>query len=927
MNPKIVFINGRFLTQPATGVQRFAIELLKALDLILESDQTFSQKTGFICLIPKETEDKIYKSWENGGYFKPVLRKKEEGREKDIFSVMMPPPNVTGVLHLGHAFEHTLSDIEVRFQRMLGKKTLWLPGTDHAAVATQAKVEKVLMEKEGYKNPRQELGREKLLEKIREYANNSQKTILGQIRKIGDSCDFDHLAYTFDEQRSKAVNEAFYQMYVDGLIERDFRAVNWSIRGQSTLADDEIVYVDRKAKLYTFKYSKNFPIEIATTRPETKLGDTAVAVNPSGKYKEFIGQEFTVDVGAKEPLKIKIIGDISVDPDFGTGALGVTPAHSQIDYEMSLKHDLKLIQVIGEDGKMTENAGKDYAGLSVEEAREKFVLWLKEQDLLSKEEEIDQSVGTSDRFHDPVEVLPKLQWFVRVNKKIERKNNKTLKDLMSEAIKTGHNGDKNKRVEIIPKRFENIYFHWIDNLRDWCLSRQIWWGHRLPVWYCQDCGEVIVSKGVEPRKCSKCDLSNLKRDEDTLDTWFSAALWPFSTLGYPDDTEMLKEFFPTSWMQMGYEIIFQWMSKMILMSTYLMDEIPFYNVYIHGMVRDKNGKKFSKSSGNNLDPLEMIDKYGADALRLALISGVSPGQDTKFYEEKVEHFRNFVNKLWNVSRFILTTFDFVKDAESKLKDLNLTELDKHILNKFNVLIGATTKELNGYSFSMPVELFEDFMWHELADKYLESAKIEKQNKEIILSYVLENLLKLMHPYLPFITENIFDFIYQDKKLIIEKWPQTLDFKINESFGDMIYNSISAIRNLKKNNNIEQAKKAKAVIISPKSKDIFEAEKDVIIKMARLENLEILEKGEKPQNSVMEVLDGNEVYLLLEGLIDIEKEKQRIKKDIEQKEKYIASLEKQLSNEDFLKNAPKAVVEKNQDNLRQAKEDLGKIINS
>lgn len=866
----------------------------------------------------KDVEDDIYKNWEQGGYFKP-----DETRE-EMFSVMMPPPNVTGVLHIGHAYEHTLSDIEVRYQRMLGKRTLWLPGTDHAAVATQAKVEKLLIESREYKNPREELGREKLLKKVREYADNSQKTILSQIRKIGDSCDWDRLAYTFDETRSKAVNAAFYKMFQDGLIERDYRVINWSVKGQSTHSDDELEYIDRKAILYTFKYSKDFPITIATTRPETKLGDTAVAVNPDDeRYKQYIGQEITVNVGSKNPLKIKIIADPEVDPNFGTGALGVTPAHAMVDYEMALKHNLEMIPVIGEDGKMTENAGADYVGLTVEQAREKFVKWLKANDLLEKEEEIDQSVAISYRFNDVIEVLPKLQWFVRVNKPIERLEGKTLKDLMKQAVETGHNGNEKQKIIIKPQRFNKIYFHWIDNLRDWAISRQIWWGHQIPVWYCKDCDEIICTQGTEPKNCSKCGSTKLERDQDSLDTWFSSGLWTFSTLGWPEQTDDLKTYHPTSWMQMGYEILFFWMARMILMTTYLLDEIPFKDVYIHGMVRDKNGQKFSKSAGNTVDPLQMIEKYGADALRLSLISGVAAGQDPKFYEEKVEHFRNFVNKLWNISRYILTSFDYVDDAENKIKDFELTEFDNGILNKFFVLNGAVTKSLAEYSFSVPVEMFEEFMWHDLADKYLESSKIEKQNKEIILSYILKNLLKLMHPYAPFITEHINTFI-SDKKLITSEWPKPMDLQIGESSSDLIFEIISSIRNLKKQSKIEQAKEVKVLIISADKKQIFESVKEVIIGMARLEDLEIVEAGAKPENSVSEVIEGNEIYVLLDGAVDLKKQKQRLQKEIDEKKKYIKSLENKLENKNFVDNAPEQVVEMNKNNLEVAKGDLEKL---
>ncbi len=564
----------------------------------------------------KKFEDEIYKTWEESGYFNPDNLK----NAKNPYCVLMPPPNVTGILHLGHAFENSLLDTEIRYQRMKGKKALLVPGADHAAVATQARVEKEL-QKQGIKNPREELGREKLLDEIRKYSENSKSIILNQIRKMGTSCDWSRFAYTFDEKRSLAVNTLFKKMYDDGLIYRGYRVVNWTVKGQSTCSDDELVYEEQPVTIYTFKYSKDFPIAIATTRPETKLGDCAVAVNPSDdRYNKFIGQKFTVDVGALNPLTITIIASNDVDINYGTGAVGVTPAHSMIDFEMYEKNkEIGIIPVIGTDGKMNENAGKDYRGLEINEAREKFVNWLKQNDLLIKEEESIHSVGKSDRFGDIVEALPMRQWFVDVNKTIPGKN-KSLKQLMKDVFTIGHNGNKKKIIKITPERFVNSYMQWIDNLRDWCISRQIWWGHRIPVWY----------KGEEIKVEMESPGNDWTQDPDTLDTWFSSGSWTFSTLGWPEKTKDLKIYHPTSWMQMGYELLFFWMARMILMSTYALDDIPFKNVYIHGILRAKDGKKFSKSLGNGLDPLEIIEKFGTDALRLSLLKGVTPGNDARY---------------------------------------------------------------------------------------------------------------------------------------------------------------------------------------------------------------------------------------------------------------------------------------------------------
>ncbi|MFH1142304.1 MAG: valine--tRNA ligase, partial [Candidatus Uhrbacteria bacterium] len=616
----------------------------------------------------KKVEDKIYSAWEKSGLFNP------DNIDGEPFTIMMPPPNVTGILHLGHALENSMMDTMIRYQRLKGRKTLLLPGTDHAAIATQAKVEKILMD-EGIENPRQELGREKLVEKIREFAEDSKETILSQIKKLGTSCDWSRLAYTFDEDRNTSVKELFVRMYNDGLIYRGYRVVNWSVKGQSTSSDDEIVHVERTAKLYTFKYSKDFPITIATTRPETKLGDTAVAVHPKDKrYKEYIGQVFTVDVGAAKPLEIKIISNEEVDPDFGTGALGVTPAHAQADFAMyenqKAKQDpIGIIQVIGKDGKMTEEAG-DYAGLGVEEAREKFVAWLDEQGLLEKEEEITQNVGTSDRYGDLIEAIPMTQWWLDMNKTIPSQN-KSLRDLMRETVTTGLNGQEFQKVTITPERFTKLYIDRVDNLRDWCLSRQLWWGHRIPVWYK---GEEIYVGTEAPKE------DGWEQDPDTLDTWFSSGSWTFSTLGWPGETEDLKSFHPTTWMQMGYEILYLWLMRMVLMSTYALQQIPFKDVYIHGMLRDQHGQKFSKSAGNGIDPIEVIETYGADALRISLLLGVSPGNDSRYYTEKIESGRNFTNKLWNISRFVLTS---VAKVERVSGVSGVTLADKWILSRFS----------------------------------------------------------------------------------------------------------------------------------------------------------------------------------------------------------------------------------------------------
>ncbi|MFA5124984.1 MAG: valine--tRNA ligase [Patescibacteria group bacterium] len=878
----------------------------------------------------ESVEDGIYRKWEESGYFNPDNL---PGERPEKFVVSMPPPNVTGVLHLGHALENSIMDIELRYQRLKGKRALLVPGTDHAAVATQARVEDEL-KKQGIKHPRQELGREELLKKIREYAEEKKSVILSQIKKIGTSCDWSRLAYTFDEPRTKAVNELFRRMFADGLIYRGYRVVNWSVKGQSTCSDDELVYETVKTTVYTFKYSQDFPIAIATTRPETKLGDTAVAVNPDDdRYKQYIGQKFTVDVGAAKPLVITIIADKNVDVNYGTGAVGVTPAHSQIDFEMYEQNkDIGIIPVIGKDGRMLPVAGKDYDGLTINEAREKFVDWLKANHLYIKEEEVEHNVGKSDRFGDVAEALPMEQWFVDVKKQIPGRG-KTLKDLMREAVTIGHNHDKNKIIKITPERFHNTYLHWIDNLRDWCISRQVWWGHRIPVWYCDDCGEIFYSDQPVD-KCPKCDNSQVRQDEDTLDTWFSSGAWTFSTLGWPEQTDDLKKYHPTTWMQMGYEILFFWMARMILMTTYALDDIPFKDVYIHGILRAKDGRKFSKSLGNGLDPLEIIEKYGTDALRLSLIKGTTAGNDARFYEEKVEAARNFVNKLWNISRYILSTVENPRLVEVAPEPITLA--DKWLLDKLNAKIYEATKQLDNCEFSLASEILYDFTWSDFADWYLEVAKIEK-GKDDILLYVLQTLLRLWHPYMPFITEEIWDKLADERILMVESWPVSKEVGLWDKIKEIAYLSVSeggndfevvkeliiAIRNLRAENKIEPAKLIDIVIISAK-KELLESQAKIIKRLARLQNLAIDSVGVKPENSAVKVIEGSEIYLVLAGLINIGAEKERLAKEIMETEKYLSGLQSKMDNEEFVKNAPKAVVEKEKEKLTVAEEKLAKL---
>ncbi|HNZ86708.1 MAG TPA: valine--tRNA ligase [bacterium] len=843
----------------------------------------------------KQFEDKIYKTWEESGFFNPDNLK----HAKKPYCILMPPPNVTGILHLGHALENSILDIEIRFRRMCGYKALLLPGADHAAVATQARVEKEL-QKAGIKNPREELGREKLLKKIREYSENSKSTILNQIKKMGTSCDWSRFAYTFDETRSNAVNTLFQKMYNDGLIYRGYRAVNWSVCGQSTASDDELVYEDEPVTIYTFKYSHDFPIPIATTRPETKLGDCAVAVNPKDdRYSKYIGQKFTVDIGALNPLTITIIADENADMNYGTGAVGVTPAHSMIDFEMYQKNkEIGIIPVIGHDGKMTKNAGENYQGLTVLEARKKFVNWLKENNLIIKQEESIHSVGKSDRFGDVIEVLPMRQWFIDVNKKIPGKN-KSLKQLMKDVFTIGHNGNKKKIIKITPARFLNSYMQWIDNLRDWCISRQIWWGHRIPVWYKDK--EIKVS--LEPLG------DGWSQDSDTLDTWFSSGAWTFSTLGWPKKTKDFKMFHPTQWMQMGYEILFFWMARMILMTTYAIDDIPFEEVYIHGILRSKEGKKFSKSLGSGLDPIEIIKNYGTDALRLSLIKGIAPGNDAKFYEEKVVGARNFINKLWNISRYILMSVNDIKLIEKEPKAQTLA--DQWILQKLNSVIESVTENLNNHNFSLASEILYDFTWTDFADWYIEISKIEK-GKEQILLYTLQTLLKLWHPFIPFITETIWKNI-DSKLLMISSWPKTdhkSEEKINNNF-EKLQEIIIAIRNLKNENKIDLKTVVHCHLESKKYFELIMDQKNIIESLARVK------LTSDKYKDVVHILD---IDIYIEIKIN---EQDKIKK-IKEIVAYINKLEEKINNKDFIQKAPTNIIENEKKKLKSAYDLLEKL---
>ncbi|MCB9803145.1 valine--tRNA ligase [Candidatus Nomurabacteria bacterium] len=830
---------------------------------------------------PQEYEAEIYRLWEESGFFNPDNL--SEGKES--FTISMPPPNATGILHLGHASTLAYQDLMIRYQRLRGKKTLWLPGTDHAAIATQTKVEKILAEK-GV--DRHSLGREKFLEKVKEYVADSQGTIRNQIRKIGSSCDWSREAYTFSDSLSVAVNEAFVRMYNDGLIYRGYRIVNWCPRCASTLADDEVEYQEQLGKLYYIKYG---PFVVATTRPETKLADTGVAVNPEDtRYQDYLGQVLEIDL-AGHKIKVKVFADAQVDSEFGSGVVGVTPAHSAVDYDFAQKNDLEIIKLIDEQGKIMSTGGK-YAGLTVLEAREKFVKDLEAAGQIEKIEDLENNLSICYRCDTPIEPLTSEQWFVAVDKKIPGRD-QTLKELAIQAV-------KNKEIKIVPDRFSKVYYHWMENLHDWCISRQIWWGHQIPVWYSEDQKMIVAISEEDALK--KAGGQKIARDPDTLDTWFSSSLWTFSTLGWPEKTKDLDLFHPTSVMETGYDILFFWVARMILMSEYLLESKPFETVYLHGMIRDKEGKKMSKSLGNGIDPIEMIEKFGTDALRLSLIIGSSPGADLRLYEEKIEGYRNFVNKLWNISRFVFSQVGEIKITENLPKTETLA--DAWILAEFNLLIKEVTENLETFKFSLAGEKLYEFTWSKFADWYLEVAKIEK-NKDEILLYILPRLLTIWHPFTPFVTEVIWEQFKSDKFLMINQWPKADESnqEAQENFKDFI-DLVTQIRNIKAENKIPPVEFVDCYL---ESQVLSSADLEVVAKLGRV-------------NLKTEEITG-ENFASFKSRGQIKAAKAMTEKEKEDLEKYIKSLEAKLGNKAFVENAPPEVVADNQKRLEEAKQKL------
>lgn len=847
---------------------------------------------------PASVEKKWYEFWEKNRYFHA-----EPEPGKKPFSIVIPPPNITGKLHMGHALDNTLQDILIRWHRMMGDNTLWMPGYDHAGLATQIKVEEVLKKEEG--KTRFDLGREEFVKRVWAWKEEYGDRIINQLKCLGISCDWERKRFTMDEGCSRAVRETFVSLFEKGLIYKGTRITNWCVNCHTALSDIEVEHEDTPGHLWYVRYpvvgEEDTYLTIATTRPETIPGDTAVAVNPEDeRYAKLIGKTLRLPILNRE---IPVIADSYVDTKFGTGAVKITPSHDPNDYEMGLRHNLPEIVVIGKDGVMTEEAGP-FAGLERYECRKQIVARLKEEGYLVKIEEHSHAVGHCQRCHNIVEPLVSTQWFVK------------MQPLVKAAVDCVTDG----RTQFVPERFTKNYTGWMENIHDWCISRQIWWGHRIPVWYCDDCGEMSASR-TDLEKCPKCGSTHIHQDEDALDTWFSSALWPFSTMGWPDNTGLLKQFYPTSVLVTGYDIIFFWVARMLIMGMEFMKEIPFEKVFIHGLVRDSQGRKMSKSLGNGIDPLEVIEKYGADTLRFMLITGNTPGNDMRFYWERVEGTRNFANKIWNASRFALMNMEgYDKDAELA----PYTLADKWILSRLQDTVKDITGLLERFELGEAGRAIYDFIWSEVCDWYIEIAKPRLYNKEAaaerataqhVLATVLVSAMKLLHPYMPFITEEIYQCLpHEAESIMISKWPVADESLVDpeaERGMNAIMDSIKAIRNMRAEVNANPGKKIPAIMLV--SEDLREvvAHNDSYIKLlGGIDNLELRPlNSEKPENAMAAVVTGIEVYLPLAGLIDVEKETQRLSKELAAMEKDLQRAGGKLNNAGFLAKAPEDVIAK------------------
>ena len=852
---------------------------------------------------PQEVEGRIYDFWMQGGYFHAEVDPK-----KKPYTIVIPPPNITGQLHMGHAWDETLQDILIRWKRMQGYSALWLPGTDHASIATEAKIVEAMRE-EGLS--KEDLGREAFLERAWAWKDKFGGRILEQLKLLGSSCDWDRLRFTMDEGCSKAVRHVFVKLYEEGLIYRGERIINWCPHCKTAISDAEVIFEEQQGSFWHLRYplaDGSGYIQLATTRPETMLGDTAVAVHPEDeRYKHLVGKNVILPLVNKE---IPIVADEYVEMDFGTGVVKITPAHDPNDFEVGRRHNLPVINVMNEDGSINENGGK-YAGLSGMEARKQIVKDLEEGGYLIKVEPLKHNVGTCQRCHTVVEPRVSTQWFVK------------MEPLAKPAIDVVKDGT----IRFIPERLEKTYYNWMENIKDWCISRQLWWGHRIPAWYCEDCGETIVSE-TDVDTCPKCGGKRIHQDEDTLDTWFSSALWPFSTLGWPDETEELKYFYPTDTLVTGYDIIFFWVARMIFSGLKHMDKAPFNTVLFHGLLRDSQGRKMSKSLGNGIDPVDVINQYGADALRFTLVTGNSPGNDARYSDEKVAASRNFANKIWNAARFIHMNIDGHNVPCALPETLSLE--DQWIVSRFNTVTKEVTENLDKFELGMAVSKLYDFIWDDFCDWYIELAKrpltggdeAAAQNTRQVLVWVLTNTLALLHPFMPFVTEEIWQSLpHQGEALIVAPWPEYEEgraFPQAEAEMKKVMELITAVRTRRSEMNVPPSKKAHLAIEAADTA-AFEAEKEAIARLAYCSGVEVAQSVPQAEGSVTVVTAACRAYLPMDDLVDKKAETARLTKELEGAKKQLATAEAKLQNEKFISKAPQKVIDGVKDNAEKLRE--------
>ena len=869
-------------------------------------------------LNPKDFEEEIYKNWEESGNFKP-----SNDKSKETYCIMMPPPNVTGKLHMGHALDDTIQDILIRFKRMQGYRTLWLPGSDHAAISTEMKVVQKL-NAQGIK--KSDLGREKFLEEAWAWTKEYGGIIQKQQRKLGCSCDWSRNRFTLDEGMSEAVLEQFVRLYNKGLIYKGKRMVNWCTSCNTSISDAEVEYKEEPSHLWHIRYkivgSDDEYIEVATTRPETMLGDTAVAVHPDDeRYTHLVGKKCILPIMNKE---IPIIADEFVEKEFGTGCVKITPAHDMNDYQAGLRHNLEIIEVFDENFKMG-NLVPEYKGMDLLEARKKIVEKLEEIGALVRTEDYTHNVAKCERCKNTIEPKISEQWFVN------------MKEMAKRAADSVRNGE----TKFIPQRYEKQYFHWLDNIQDWCISRQLWWGHRIPAYYCQECGHINVAKHA-PEKCEKCGSTKLAQDEDTLDTWFSSALWPFSTLGWPNtEAEDYKDFYPTQTLVTGFDIITFWISRMMTQGLELTDQVPFKDVLVHGIVRDNQGRKMSKTLGNGVDPLDVIDQYGTDSLRMSLILGTTPGNDIRYSSDKVEAASNFANKLWNASKFVLMQLEDIEEfKENDITELDFSkmiDIDKWIISKLNTLVKEVTENIEKYDLGVAAQKIYDFTRNDFCDWYIEIVKprlFDKENEsrytvQFILNYVLCTSLKLLHPFMPFITEEIYSKLYhKEESIMMTKFPEykeKLDFKKEEEMATEMMNIITEIRNIRSKMNVHPSKKTKLIFVTTTAKEEIKKSEEFLEKLGFANKIEIQATTENiPENAVAILSKNMEVHIPFEELVDLEEEKKRLEGEKKRLESEVQRGEKMLSNPGFINKAPEAKINEEKEKLANYKELLENV---